>query len=116
MDYSYAELQARAIRESQEYKTYHALKEIVRADETQDALIREYKKLQIAIQMSIVSDQKASQEDMQRFMGLSTLLFSKPEVKDYLQAEMELQMAVGNIMKIISQAADLDIELPGVGR
>ena len=116
MDYSQAHALARAIRESSEYKTYHSLKESVMADETQKALIKEYKKLQVSIQMGMMSGQNASTEDMQRFTGISSLLFSKPEVKDFLTSEMQLQVALADIMKIITEAADIDIELPGLGR
>ena len=49
MEYSQAHLLARAIRESQEYKTYHQLKDSVMADETQAALIREDRKLQVSL-------------------------------------------------------------------
>ncbi len=116
MEYSQAHALARAIRESSEYKTYHSLKDSVYADETQKALIKEYRKLQVSIQMAMMSGQSANSEEMQRFTGISALLFSKQEVKDFLTAEMQLQMAVADIMKIITQAADIDIELPGLGR
>ena len=115
MDYSQAHALARAIRESQEYKNYHALKESVMEDSTQAALIHEYKKLQISVQMAMMSGQQASADDMQRFTALNALLFSKPEVRDYLQAEMQLQIAIADIMKIVTQAADIDVDLPGLG-
>ena len=86
MEYSQAHLLARAIRESQEYKTYHQLKESVMADETQAALIKEYRKLQVSLQVAAMSGQSPNSEDMQRFSGINTLLFSKPEVRDFLLA------------------------------
>ena len=115
MEYSTAHALARAIRESSEYRKYHELRDIVMADETQKALIKEYRKLQMTIQMAMMSGQSASSEDMQRFSGISALLFSKPEVKDFLLAEMAMQTTVADIMKIITEAADIDIELPGLG-
>ena len=44
MEYSAAHQLARAIRDSEEYRTYHSLKDEVMADETTAALIHEYKK------------------------------------------------------------------------
>ena len=114
MDYSSTYKLARDIRDSEEYKTYHGLKESVMADETTAALIREYRKLQMTLQMSAVSGQNADAEDMQRFSGISTLLFSKQEVSTYLLAEMRLQQALADIFKIITEAADVEIGIPGI--
>ena len=52
-------------------------------------------------------------EDTQRFSALSGLLFSKPEVSQFLLAEMRLQQALADIFKIVTDAAGLEIQLPG---
>ena len=114
MDYSSAYRLAQDIRDSAEYRTYHELKESVMSDDTTAALIREYRKLQMTIQMSAMSGTAADAEDMQRFSGISTLLFSKPEVSRFLLAEMQLQQALADIFKIVTEAADLDIAVPGI--
>ena len=114
MDYSSTYRLAQDIRDSAEYRTYHELKESVMADETTAALVREYRKLQMSIQMSAMGGSAASQEDTQRFSGISTLLFSKPEVSQFLLAEMQLQQALGDIFRIVTEAADLDINVPGI--
>ena len=113
MDYSSAHRLAQDIRGSEEYRTYHGLKESVMSDETTAALIREYRKLQMTIQMAVMSGGSAGEEDMQRFSGISGLLFSKPEVSRFLLSEMQLQQALADIFKIVTEAADLDISVPG---
>ena len=50
---------------------------------------------------------------MQRFSSLSGLLFAKPEVSQFLLAEMRLQQTMADIFKILTDAAGLDIQLPG---
>ena len=114
MDYSSTYRVAQDIRDSEEYKTYHELKDSVMGDETTAALIREYRKLQMTIQMAAVSGQAADTEDMQRFSGISTLLFSKQEVSNFLLAEMRLQQMMADIFKIVTEAADVDISIPGL--
>ena len=114
MDYSSTYRLAQDIRDSEEYKTYHELKEEVMAEETTAALVKEYRKLQMTIQMSAMSGQTADEEDMQRFSGISSLLFSKPEVSRFLLSEMQLQQALADIFKIVTEAADLDIAVPGI--
>ncbi len=113
MDYSTTYRLAQEIRDSEEYKTYHDLKETVMAEETTAALIREYRKLQMTIQMSAMSGNAANQEDVQRFSGISTLLFSKPEVSQFLLSEMRLQQMLADIFKILTEAADVDMAVPG---
>ena len=114
MDYSSTYRVAQDIRESEEYKTYHELKESVMSDETTAALVREYRKLQMTIQMAAMGGRKAEEEDMQRFSGISTLLFSKPEVSAFLLSEMHLQQALADIFKIVTEAADIDMAVPGI--
>ena len=114
MDYSSTYRLAQDIRDSEEYKTYHELKEAVMSEETTAALVKEYRKLQMTIQMSAMSGKAADEEDMQRFSGISTLLFSKPEVSQFLLSEMQLQQALADIFKIVTEAADIDISIPGL--
>ena len=113
MQYDSAHRLAADIRQSEEYQTYHRLKDDVMADETVAALIREYKKLQLSLQMAAMSGQQPDADDMQRFSGISALLFGKPEVSQYLLAEMRLQQAMADIFKILTDEADLDVQLPG---
>ena len=114
MDYSSTYRLAQDIRDSDEYRTYHELKKTVLSDETTAALVREYRKLQMTIQMAAISGKTADDEDMQRFSGISALLFSKPEVSRFLLSEMQLQQALSDIFKIVTEAADLEITIPGI--
>lgn len=113
MEYSQAYNLANAIKASEEYRIYHGLRDEVMGDQTVAALIKEYKKLQISLQMAAMSGQTADAEDMQRFQGIGALLFAKPEVSQYLLAEMRLQQAMADIFKIITEAADIDLGIPG---
>ena len=114
MDYSTTYRLAQEIRDSEEYTTYHDLKETVMAEDTTAALIREYRKLQLSIQMSAMSGNTPDQEEMQRFSGISSLLFSKPEVSRFMLSEMRLQQALADIFKILTEAADVEMAFPGV--
>lgn len=115
MEYSSAHRLAADIRQSEEYQTYHRLKDEVMADETTAALIREYRKLQITLQMAAVSGQTPDADDARRFQGITALLFGKPEVSQFLLAEMRLQQALADIFKIVTEAAGIDMNIPGLG-
>ena len=113
LEYSTAYRLADEIKHSEEYQTYHALKDSVMADETLAALIKEFRRMQMAIQMNMIAGQQNDPEEMQRFTTLSTLLYAKPEVSQCLLAEMRLQQTMADIMKIVTEATGLDIQLPG---
>ncbi len=115
MDYSSAHQLARVIRESEEYRTYHTLKDEVMGDEATAAMIREYRRLQISLQMSAMSGQEAESADVQRFSALSALLFANPAVSQFLLAEMRLQQALADIFKIVTEAADVETGMPDFG-
>ncbi len=112
MEYSAAYRLADEIRQSEEYRTYHALKGEVMGDETLAALIREYRRMQVAIQMNAMTGQQTDPEETKRFTTLGGLLFAKPEVSQFLLSEMRLQQTMADIFKIVTDAADLDIQLP----
>ena len=110
MDYSLAHQLARELKNSEEWQTYHQLRETVMGDETQAALIQEYRKLQVNIQMAALSGKSPDNEDMQRFSGITALLYSKPEVSQFLR----LQQTMADLFKILTEAADLDLQIPGL--
>ncbi len=113
MEYSTAHRLAQEIRQSEEYQTYHGLKDEVMSDETTAALIKEYKKLQIKLQMGAVSGHQPDETDMQRFQGITSLLFGNSTVSRYMLAEMRLQQALADIFKIVTEAANIDMPIPG---
>ena len=113
MEYSAAHRLAGEIRESEEYRTYHGLKDSVMGDQTQAALIQEYRKMSMEMQMRMLAGEQTDPEETRRFSALSGLLFGKPEVRDFLLAEMRLQQTLADIFKILTDAAGLDIRLPG---
>jgi len=114
MEYSNAHRLANDIRQSEEYQTYHGLKDEVMADETTAALIKEYKKLQVKLQMGAVAGATPDNDDMQRFQGITALLFGNPTVSKYMLAEMRLQQALADIFKIVTEAANIDMGIPGL--
>lgn len=114
MEYTSAYKLAEDIKASEEYRTYHTLKETVMSDETVAALYREYRKLQMTIQVNVLSGRQADPEDTQRFAAITSLLFSKPEVSQFLLSELQLNQAMSDILRIVTEAAGIELNLPGV--
>lgn len=110
--YDEANALARAIRESDDCRTYRRLKQEIENDETSRALLREYKKLQMQLQLSATTGADVSDDDSRRFQQIGALLFSNENTSRFLLLEMRLQQMTADIFKTISEAAGLD--MPGI--
>ena len=103
---------AQAIQESPEYREYKRWKDEVDADAGIKALVNEYKRLQTAMQMRVLSGQGMDGEEAQRFQSLNMLLFADSRTSGYLMAEMRLQKMMADIFGVLTQAAGMEIPLP----
>jgi cell fate (sporulation/competence/biofilm development) regulator YlbF (YheA/YmcA/DUF963 family) len=103
-----------AIRESDEYRQYKALRDAVMENETNRTLIKEYQRTQTRLQMAAVAGSDAAEADVDRFNKLSTLLYLNSELAQYLVAQLRLQQLTGEIFQSVTKAAELDLELPGM--
>ena len=103
---------AAAIRDSEEYRAFAQLKEEIDQDAGIKALLNEYKRLQTAMQMRMLSGQAMEGQDAQRFQSLNVLLFADPRTANYLVAEMRLQKMMADIFGVLTQAAGMEIPLP----
>lgn len=110
--YDEANTLASHIRECEESRTYRALKEEVQGNETLSALLKEYKRLQIKVQLSAVSGGSAETEEIQRFQQIGNLLFADATAQRYLLAEMRMQQMMADVFKILNNASGL--EMPGM--
>lgn len=102
---------AQAIQESPEYRDFARLEADIEGDAGIKALVDEYKKLQTAMQMRILSGQQLEGDEAARFQSLNVLLFSDPRTSGYLLAEMRLQKMMAGIFETLTRAAGMDIPL-----
>lgn len=104
------------IKASEECARLRELRERAMSDETNRLLLEEYKRLQVRLQMSMVGAAgEMPGEDMQRFQQLASLLYMNSDVQAYLMAEMQMQKTMGDIFKILTDAAGITFELPERG-
>ncbi len=109
-----AKLLAQAIQESPEYREYIQLKKEIDDDAGIKALIQEYRKLQTGMQMRMLSGQGIDSEETQRFNSLSMLLFADNRTSGFLMAEMKMQRMMAEIFETLTQAAGMEIPVPGM--
>ena len=102
------------IRNSSEYRTYKEYKDEIDANESIKALLKEFSRMQMQIQLTAASGRQPDAEDMQRFTQLSSLLYADPRTSGYLLAQIRLQKTVSDILQLITEAAEMNLELPGL--
>ena len=103
---------ARDIRESEEYKDFARCKAEVKETEGIEALLNEYRRLQMNVQMSALAKQPAAADDLSRFQQLGQLLYADQRTSGYLMAEMRLQRMMAEIFGLLTQAAEMKFDLP----
>ena len=111
--YDSANALAAEIRQSELRKEYDRLHEEVMADETNRALLKEYKRLQMVLQMQAVSGGQSAPEDTARFAQLSSLLYMNADVQAYLLTEMNLQKTLADVIKLLTDAAGIQLDVFG---
>ena len=108
--YDLAHQLARAMKDSEEYREYARLRETAYEDETNRALLDEYKRLQFRMQAKLASGENMPEEDLQRLQQIVTLLQFNPDVSAYLLAEFRFQKMLSDIFKILADVADIDLD------
>ncbi len=114
MNYDAANLLAAQIRESEEVREYRELKAVVEENETTRALLKEYRRLQVAVQLTSMAGRSVDSDELSRFQQISSLLYAGTDTSRFLLAEMRLQRALADIYNMISSASGLSLELPGM--
>ena len=108
--YDLAHQLARAMKDSEEYREYARLRETAYEDETNRALLDEYKRLQFRMQAKLASGENMPEDDLQRLQQIGTLLQFNPDVSAYLLAEFRFQRMLSDIFKILADVAGVDLD------
>ena len=101
---------AAELKNSEQFKLYEKARAAAMENETNKALLMEYKKLQYQLQIQVASGGKALAEDMERYQKLAAVLHMSSEATAYMMAEFQLQKTLADIYKILGEAAGIDMD------
>ena len=110
MVYDTANVLANELKNSEEYRTYTAVKARALENSTTKTLIEEYNKLQIQAQAAMISGDGDS-EAMKKLQKIGELLQFDVDAAAYLMAEFRLKRMFGDVYKILADAVDIDLGL-----
>ncbi len=102
---------ARELKTCPEYVEYQRLKDIAMENDTQRALIEEYKRLQFQLQVAMAGGGKPDPAEMERLQKIAGVLQLSAEASNYLMAEFRFQKMLADIYKILGDAAGIDMDM-----
>lgn len=108
MNYDKAHGLAQEIRQSEEYRRFARAKEKIGEGSPTQGLLREYRRLELRAQAAAVAGEE-DPETMERLSKLGELLRYDKDASEYLIAEYMLSRALGDIYRILAEAADMDL-------
>ena len=109
--YDQAHALAAGLKQTEEYKEFQRLTEIARADDTNRALMDEYKRLQFRMQAMFATGERMDDEELTRLQQIGSLLQFNQDASAALLAEMRFQRMIADVYKIIAEAAGIDLDM-----
>lgn len=106
--YDIAHQLARAIKNSDEYKTFIQKRDIVYSNEKNKEMVENFKKKAMDIQIQKMSGKKVEDEEIEKLQKLEEILRLNPTINDYLIAEFRFSQLVQDISNIIGEAINID--------
>lgn len=101
---------ANEIKGSEEYKQYAEAKEAAFANDTNAALIKEYQKLMVEVQMYLAAGQQAPAETSERMQQLIQILQMNNEAMAFLLAETRFNSVMSDVFRILTEAVDIKLD------
>ncbi len=95
---------AQEIRNSEEYRSFIDAKEILKNDEANYRIIRDFQMKQMEVQQAQLFGLDVSEEKMQEMERLYSLLSLNPDAREYLEAEFKISRLINDVQRIIGEA------------
>lgn len=107
--YDEAHKLTQAIRESEEYKQYQAVKEKLKANPELEKNLNDFKAKQVSFQAGQMMGQQMDQNAVSQIQGLYGILMQDPLAAEYLQCEMRFSLMINDVFQLLGQVVDLGL-------
>lgn len=105
-----AEALVKALRESEEYRTYSAARSRAMESERTRVLYREYRRLQVRAQANAVAGRQDESTLLQLRQFGETLQYDE-DAAAFLAAEYRVNELLGDLYKMLAKAVDADLSM-----
>lgn len=100
---------AALLRGSAEVQEYEALKSKIESNEADRAMFNEYRKLRFEVQTAYMSGAAPDEERIAKLNKLGEVLQFNTDIAQFIAVEYRLSKLMGDIYRIIGEAAGLDM-------
>lgn len=111
--YDQAHQLATAVKGSEEFKQYDAVKKKIEKSPELEKAIKDFMSRQFDIQAYQMMGQEPDQEMIQQMQQLSAALMTDPTAAEFIQCQMRFSMMMADVYKIIGEVADLGFDAMG---
>lgn len=102
--YDTANRLAYEIKESEEYKTYKRIKDIVMSDPDKKKKISEFEQLRYEVQLNQYTGEQKDEEKAQKLAKMYEELIADNQIKEFFDLEVKFNVMITDINKIIAEA------------
>ena len=102
--YDTANRLAYEIKESEEYKTYKRIKDIVMSDPEKKKKISEFEQLRYKVQLNQYTGEQKDEEKAQKLAKMYEELVADSQIKEFFDLEVKFNVMITDINKIIAEA------------
>ena len=102
--YDTANRLAYEIKESEEYKTYKRIKDIVMSDPEKKKKISEFEQLRHEVQLNQYTGEQKDEEKAQKLAKMYEELIADNQIKEFFDLEVKFNVMITDINKIIAEA------------
>ncbi|GAB6087905.1 YlbF/YmcA family competence regulator [Alkaliphilus crotonatoxidans] len=106
--YDQAHQLAKALKESEEYKTFKELDLKLKANPEIKGLMNDFRKRQFEVQSAQMMGQRVADDKLERLKELDGILMQDPVVSEYMHAELRFTRMMTDVYKILGESMDLD--------
>ncbi|OPL09935.1 MAG: hypothetical protein AVO34_04455 [Firmicutes bacterium ML8_F2] len=108
-----AHILAKALRESEEFKTLKEIQKKLKSEETARNMLLDFRRQQLELQKQHLTGVEVSSEQEEKLEKLFEVINMNTDVKNFLEAEYRTAVLMRDIQKIIGEATEsiIDTEL-----
>lgn len=100
---------AKALKNSQEYRDYTAAREEIEDDEPSRQLVAQFHQKQFEYQARQMSGSDLGDDEREELIQLRRVLETKPEVREFLRAEVQFVQMMSDVQRILAEAVAPDM-------
>ncbi|NMA86736.1 MAG: YlbF family regulator [Tissierellia bacterium] len=106
--YDLAHQLARAIKDSDEYKSFMERKDALEENERNKEMVEDFQEQILQLQIDYMSGKDIDEEEIEKIGKLEEVLTLNPIINSYFQAELRFSQMIQDINGIIGEAIDIE--------